>query len=82
MSKVNATEHIIEIKTSTARTKVPKEKVEQLKGVVGAKTIARMKKERVECPVTMTTKSFVECFTCSSFVRRIKGQVHCSGQLG
>jgi hypothetical protein len=80
MSKEGIAENIIEIKTSTTRTKVPKEKVELLKGVVGGKTIARMKKECVECPITMTTKSFVECFTCGNFVRRIKGQVHCSGK--
>lgn len=80
MSSDSSVKHTVEIKVSDTRIKVPKEKVDSLKGVVGGKTLARMKKECVECPVTMTTRSFIECFTCGNFVRRIKGQVHCSGQ--
>lgn len=80
MSLDSSVKHTVEIKVSDTRIKVPKEKVDSLKGVVGGKTLARMKKECVECPVTMTTRSFIECFTCGNFVRRIKGQVHCSGQ--
>ena len=72
--------YTVEIKIANTRIKVPKEKVDSLKGVVGGKTLARMKKERVECPVTMTNRSFIDCFTCGNFVRRLKGQVHCSGQ--
>jgi hypothetical protein len=78
VSSVNERECIIEIRTSVERIKVPKEKVEALKGVVGAKAIARMKKECVECPQTKATRSFIECFTCGNFLRRLKGQVHCS----
>jgi len=80
VSSDSSVKHTVEIKVSDTRIKVPKEKVDSLKGVVGGKTLARMKKECVECPVTMTTRSFIECFTCGNFVRRIKGQVHCSGQ--
>ena len=80
MSSYSDVKHTVEIKPSSTRIKVPKEKVDSLKGIVGGKTLARMKKESVECPVTMTTRSFIECFRCGNFVRRIKGQVHCSGQ--
>jgi len=80
VSSHSGVKHTVEIKVSNTQVRVPKEKVDSLKGVVGGKTLARMKKECVECPFTMTTKSFIECFTCDNFVRRIKGQVHCSGQ--
>jgi len=72
--------HAVEVKVSDGRIKVSKEKVESLKGVVGGKTLTKMKKEYVECPIAMTDKSFIECFTCRNFIRRIKGQVHCAGQ--
>ena len=80
MSSERSRERTVDIKVSSTRVKVPKEKVESLKGVVGGKTLARMKKECVECPVTMTTRSFIECFTCANFVRRIKGKVYCVEQ--
>jgi hypothetical protein len=57
-----------------------KESVQALKGVMGAKMIARMKKEAVECPVYGKTVAFVECFSCPNFVRRFKGEVHCRGE--
>ena len=80
LSSRNNKEREVELKHSETRIKVPKEKVEALKGVVGGKTLSRMKKEYVECPLDMTTKSFVECFTCGDFVRRIKGKVYCTKQ--
>ena len=73
--KVN---HEIDINISEKRMKVPKEKVQALKGSVGGKMLSKMKKECVDCPVTLTSVSFVECFTCDKFVRRIKGKVHCA----
>jgi hypothetical protein len=57
----------------------PKQYVDDLKGVAGGKQIARMKKEAVECPVLTKTVSFVQCFACPNFIRRIKGKVDCRG---
>jgi len=57
----------------------PKQYVQDLKGVAGGKQIARMKKEAVDCPVLMKKVSFVQCFACPNFIRRIKGQVGCRG---
>ncbi len=57
----------------------PKQYVDELKGVAGGKQIARMKKEAVACPVLNKTVSFVQCFACPNFIRRVKGKVDCRG---
>lgn len=57
----------------------PKQYVQDLKGVVGGKQMARMKKEAVDCPVLVKQVSFVQCFACPNFIRRVKGQVGCRG---
>ncbi len=57
----------------------PKQFVQDLKGVVGGKQLARMKKEAVDCPVLQKKVSFVQCFACPNFIRRIKGEVGCRG---
>ncbi len=57
----------------------PKQYVQDLKGVVGGKQLARMKKEVVDCPVLGRKVSFVQCFACPNFIRRVKGQVGCRG---
>ncbi len=61
---------------------VPKEITAGLKGVVSGKMMSRMKHESIQCPVISEELSFLECFTCGSFIRRIKGEVHCAGQKG
>lgn len=57
----------------------PKQSVQDLKGVVSGKQIAKMKKEAVDCPVLQKQVSFVQCFACPNFIRRVKGQVGCRG---
>ena len=57
----------------------PKQYVQDLKGVVGGKQLAKMKKEAVDCPVLGRKVSFVQCFACPNFIRRVKGQVGCRG---
>ena len=57
----------------------PKEYIQDLKGVASGKQIARMKKEAVACPVLNKTVSFVQCFACPNFIRRVKGKVDCRG---
>jgi hypothetical protein len=59
--------------------KVPKEVSAQLKGAVSGKMVARMKKEAVKCPMVSDQVTFLVCFTCPSFLRRVKGVVHCAG---
>ncbi|MEM2122971.1 MAG: hypothetical protein QXE79_04970 [Candidatus Bathyarchaeia archaeon] len=59
--------------------RTPKESLEALKGVLGARRIAKMKREAVECPIKGRTLSFVECFSCPNFIRRVKGAIHCKG---
>jgi hypothetical protein len=57
----------------------PKESLEAIKGAVKGKMLAKMKKEAVDCPVKMKEVSFVECFTCPNFNRRVRGKVGCRG---
>ncbi len=57
----------------------PKAALEAIKGAVKGKMLAKMKKEAVDCPVKLKTVSFVECFTCPNFNRRIRGKVGCKG---
>ncbi|MBS7626040.1 hypothetical protein KEJ51_03210 [Candidatus Bathyarchaeota archaeon] len=79
MGKDKGVKHVVKVQPSIGRVSLDKERVEALKGVVGGKMLARMKKESVECPVTLNVKPFVECFLCPNFIRRIKGEVHCLG---
>jgi hypothetical protein len=58
----------------------PKETLEAIKGAVKGKMLAKMKKEAVDCPVKLKVVSFVECFTCQNFNRRVRGKVGCKGQ--
>jgi hypothetical protein len=57
----------------------PKESLETIKGSVKGKMLAKMKKEAVDCPVKLKKVSFVECFTCPNFNRRVRGKVGCRG---
>ncbi|RLE62917.1 MAG: hypothetical protein DRJ38_08755 [Thermoprotei archaeon] len=59
--------------------RVPKEVSEQLKGIGSKKFIRQLKREAVNCPVLHKKKSFLECYVCSNFVRRIRGIVYCKG---
>ena len=52
---------------------------ETLKGVVSKKKIGILQKDTIHCPLLDSERSFVECFACESFIRRVTGEVHCSG---
>ena len=59
--------------------RVAKSAKESLKGVVSKKKISILQKDTIHCPVLDSERSFVECFACESFIRRVTGEVHCSG---
>ena len=69
----------IEIQPLTKPARISKEILLELKGAASAKNIAKMKKEGVVCPTNNETVSFVICFSCDKFVRRVKGFVYCDG---
>jgi hypothetical protein len=71
--------YTVEVTMPEKAPPTPKQYVQDLKGVAGGKQIARMKKEAVDCPVLMKKVSFVQCFACPNFIRRVKGQVGCRG---
>jgi len=69
----------VEIVTPPKAIPTPKESLEAIKGAVKGKMLAKMKKEAVDCPVKLKVVSFVECFTCPNFNRRVRGKVGCRG---
>ncbi|HEX4920854.1 MAG TPA: hypothetical protein VFV92_08950 [Candidatus Bathyarchaeia archaeon] len=79
MSEDIAPKFVVDIFNPEKPPMTPKQYVADLKGVASGKQIARMKKEAVACPVLGKTVSFVQCFACSNFLRRVKGKVDCKG---
>jgi len=74
------TKYLVKVHEAKRALRVDKEVEEAVKGALGRKMIRKMKREYVECPVANRRVSFLECFTCISFIRRVKGVVHCSGE--
>jgi len=70
---------VVEVAVPEKPPPTPKQHVQDLKGVVSGKQLARMKKEAVDCPVLRKTVSFAQCFACPNFIRRVKGKVDCRG---
>ena len=60
--------------------RVKKEVTKSLKGVVSAKKISKLKKQAIYCPVLDKERNFLECFSCKSHIRRVMGEVDCSGE--
>ncbi len=77
--EIEKAKYVIEIKTLPKAKKLSKDTLAEIKGVVGGKRLARMKKESVDCPILKETVSFIECFICKNFLRRVKGKVDCAG---
>jgi len=79
MSESPEDKYMVEVLEVPKAIPAPKESLEAIKGAVKGKGLARMKKEAVDCPVKQKRVSFVECFTCPNFNRRVKGKVGCAG---
>jgi hypothetical protein len=71
--------YMVDVVEAPKAIPAPKESLEAIKGAVKGKALAKMKKEAVDCPVKGKRVSFVECFTCSNFNRRVRGKVGCAG---
>ena len=67
----------VEVQTLEKALKIPKEKLEEFKGVLSRGMINKMKREAVDCPVKGKKVPFLECFTCDRFIRRVRGEVYC-----
>lgn len=75
------TEHTIKIYEIEKPVRISKELKENLKGIVSGKALRRMKLDEIKCPVLVETKPFLECFVCPNHIRRVKGEVHCTGNV-
>jgi hypothetical protein len=73
------TKYSVQVRRLEKAMKASKESLQALRGAVGGKQIARMKKEAGDCPVMMKTVCFLDCFACKNFLRRLKGTVYCRG---
>ena len=73
------TKFVVKIYGTEKAARIPKTVTQSLKGVAGAKTMARMRKEAIHCPLLERERPFLECFACESFNRRVMGEVHCAG---
>jgi len=76
---VEESKYSVKICDSEKRLKVSKAVVDSLKGVASGKMMRRMKNEFINCPVLSKDRPFLECYACSNFLRRFKGEVHCIG---
>jgi hypothetical protein len=79
MTEQTDAKYSIEIRLLDKAMPVSKQILQDLKGAARGKLLARMKKEALDCPVKGKTVSFVECFACKNFLRRVKGSVGCRG---
>jgi hypothetical protein len=79
MSEITDDKYNVDVVEVPKAIPAPKESLEAIKGAVKGKALAKMKKEAVDCPVKLKRVSFVECFTCSNFNRRVRGKVGCAG---
>ena len=79
MSEIPEDKYSVEVLEIPKAITAPKECLEAIKDAVKGKALAKMKKEAVDCPVKMKRVSFVECFTCPNFNRRVRGRVGCAG---
>ena len=79
MSEIPEDKYSVEVLEVPKAIPAPKECLEAIKDAVKGKALAKMKKEAVDCPVKAKRVSFVECFTCPNFNRRVRGKVGCAG---
>ncbi|MEM3741568.1 MAG: hypothetical protein QXU28_00650 [Nitrososphaerota archaeon] len=71
--------YIVKVVDAGKTLRVSKEISELVKNVVGGKMMQKMKREYVDCPVAAKQVPFLECYLCVSFIRRMRGEVHCAG---
>ena len=79
MSEIPEDKYQVDVLEVPKAIPAPKECLEAIKDAVKGKALAKMKKEAVDCPVKARRVSFVECFTCPNFNRRVRGNVGCAG---
>ena len=79
MSEILEDKYTVDVAEVPKAIPASKESLEAIKGAVKGKALAKMKTEAVDCPVKTKRISFVECFTCPNFNRRVRGKVGCAG---
>jgi hypothetical protein len=75
---VKEAKFVVKVERAEKPLKVEREVSEALKALAGRRLLD--KREYVKCPVKGEDVPFLRCFVCASFIRRVKGFVHCSGE--
>lgn len=71
--------YVVEVRKIDKAQRIPREILDEVKGVISSKMVSSMRKEVVSCPVQSVDIPFLICFTCSNFIRRVSGKIHCRG---
>lgn len=79
---MSAKKYSVPVKSCSKPVKYREEDLEVLEGAIGKKLLSRLKREVVPCPVLEEEVPFLTCYSCPSFLRRIRGIVHCLGERG
>ena len=58
--------------------RVPRELKERLSGL-SKSMVTKLSRNAVDCPVKKRRVSFLECYFCPNFLRRVRGTVYCRG---
>jgi len=69
----------VKVERVSRAIKVSREFVSELEGV-SKSMVDKMRKEAVNCPVLGCKVSFIQCFLCPNFLRRVRGVVYCKGE--
>jgi hypothetical protein len=69
----------VKVERVSRAIKVSRELVSELEGA-SKSMVDKMRKEAVDCPVLGCKVSFIQCFLCSNFLRRVRGIVYCKGE--
>ncbi len=71
--------YFVKVMDAGKSLRISKEVSEAVKNTIGGRMMQKLKKEYVDCPVAGRQIPFLECFLCVSYIRRVKGEVHCAG---
>lgn len=69
----------VKVERVSRAVKVSKELISELE-TASKSMVNRMRREAVDCPVLGVKVSFIQCFLCSNFLRRVSGVVYCKGE--
>jgi len=71
--------YIVRVERAEKVVKIPRSVMKELRTYLKPSIIRRFKNDVVMCPVKKERVSFLLCYNCKNFIRRVRGEVHCRG---